>query len=722
MGLLVSACAAGAASFTVDDHSDAALGDPAGTSCLSTDGGSCTLRAAVQAADNAGGESTIALPAGEYRLTIASAAEDDPGTGDLDVSGGSTSITLAGAGAGATEINANHLDRAFAVQHGASLVIAGVTVRDGAQPASGPSTLSSDAGEAGAFLNLGNLTVQESVLTDNSSANGGGVIAAGGEATSTSIIDSTVEHNTTDGAGGVIHAYGGSVTLAADTIEHNGAELAGGVLDYHGSGGTPGAIPGAAGQGRRTGGPLSISASTISENTAGEYGGALELEKAGPVSISASSLSHDAANGDGGAVYAYEGGTVTVGGSSFENDSAGGYYGGAIEAEVNDISVSGSSFRGDQGSYGGALYIRGTTSETAEPITTSTFAEDSATDSEGGAIYDEEGELQLVTSTLTDDSAADDGGGLYYGSGDGLLVLNDTFDGSQAGYAGGAIFLSSAASSGEVVLLNDTITRNTAYNGGGIYGPEYANTIENTILAGNYGGLSAGGGGDCYGAQAADNAAGADRGGNIDGDGSCFTDSTANDRTAVVPLLGELAGNGGPTETDGLLRGSPAIGDGVGSPLACPAADQRGASRSGSCDAGAFQGVLSVPSGAGAAPPSPSATVAGRPSPVTPPCRSRRSEAFRWRVGAGVHLSRILVMRGGRIYRTLPGTARRVRVSLVGLAKGPVVVRIMAVTHAGVRYQLRSTFHLCIPGRGARRARTDYLARPGVEQERPRHG
>jgi hypothetical protein len=595
-----------------------------------------------------------------------------------------------------------------------------VTVRDGAQSASGASTYSSDAGEAGALLNLGSLTVQASVLTDDSAANGGGAVTAGSEATETSIIDSTVEHNTTDGEGGVIHAYGGSVTLTGDTIEHNGADLAGGLLNYHGSEGTPGAIPArAAPQGRRAGGPVSVSASTISDNTSGGYGGALALENAGPVSIAASSLSHDTADGDGGAVYAYQSGAVTVSGSSFDNDTAGGYYGGAIDAEVNDISVSGSSFRGDQGAYGGALYIRGTTSETAEPITASTFAEDSATDSEGGAIYDEEGDLQLSTSTLTDNTAADDGGGLYYGSGDGLLVINDTFDGGQAGYAGGAIFLSSVASSGEVALLNDTITRNTSYNGGGIYEPEYANTIENTIVAGNYGGLSAGAGGDCYGAQAADNAEAADRGGNIDGDGSCFSETTANDHTSVAPLLGELAANGGPTETDGLLAGSPALGDGVGSPLPCPATDQRGASRSGGCDVGAFQGVLSVPSGE-PGPPSAPATV-GERAPAPAQCRSKRSEIFRWRVGAGVHLSQIVVMRGGRLYRTLPGAARRLKVSMVGLAKGPVVVRIMGITYSGVRYELRSTFHLCRPGRGARRARTDYLARTGVGKERPSH-
>jgi len=61
------------------------------------DGGSGTLRAAVQAADNAGGASTITLPAGVYKLTIPSTAANDPSNGDLDINQ-TASVTLTGAG------------------------------------------------------------------------------------------------------------------------------------------------------------------------------------------------------------------------------------------------------------------------------------------------------------------------------------------------------------------------------------------------------------------------------------------------------------------------------------------------------------------------------------------------------------------------------------------------------------------------------------------------
>ncbi|MGD0980736.1 MAG: DUF11 domain-containing protein, partial [Solirubrobacteraceae bacterium] len=196
------------------------------------------------------------------------------------------------------------------------------------------------------------------------------------------------------------------------------------------------------------------------------------------------------------------------------------------------------------------------------------------------------GNLTLSRSTFSGNNSSYYGGGLYYGSGDGLAVTNDTFDGNQAN-EGGAIYLGSAASTGTVVLLSNTVTRNSAYYGGGIANPQYANTIENTIVAGNSGGIGTDGGGDCYGTAATDNAAAADAGGNIDSDGTCFRNAVTGDHTGVSAVLGPLASNGGPMQTDALLAGSPAIGDAI--KAACPATDERNVARTAACDSGAFQ-------------------------------------------------------------------------------------------------------------------------------------
>jgi hypothetical protein len=76
-GALGLTAAASAATFPVNDTTDAALSNPSSTACVSTNAGSCTLRAAVQAADNSGGVSQITVPAGTYKLTIPSTGAND---------------------------------------------------------------------------------------------------------------------------------------------------------------------------------------------------------------------------------------------------------------------------------------------------------------------------------------------------------------------------------------------------------------------------------------------------------------------------------------------------------------------------------------------------------------------------------------------------------------------------------------------------------------------
>jgi hypothetical protein len=63
----------------------------------------------------------------------------------------------------------------------------------------------------------------------------------------------------------------------------------------------------------------------------------------------------------------------------------------------------------------------------------------------------------------------------------------------------------------------------------------------------------------------------------------------ASDRLGLNPLLGPLAGNGGPTLTHALGAGSPAI-DAAGA-ATCPATDQRGVTRpqGAACDFGFYE-------------------------------------------------------------------------------------------------------------------------------------
>jgi len=567
-------------SFTVNDATDAPLATTGGLACVSTDGGSCTLRAAVQAIDDMGGPGTITIPGGDFKLTIAATAgggPDDPSTGDLDVTGG-TFLTITGAGASSSIIDATHLDRAFAVHAGASLAISGVTVQNGSQPYTAPSNNSVGPGYGGAFYNDGSLSVNASVLRNNSAGNGGGVVFADTAASATSITNSTVTGNTTESAGGVVSADSGSVTFTNDTVTHNSSSGEGGVLYDN---------PGA-----NTVGPVTVSGSTLSNDVADSDGGAIYLTSAGALSVSASILDNDATdNSAGGAIEDDSSLPLTVSASTFSGDNSGDSDGGAIYTDGTDLSaggVTGSTFINDDGDDGGAMYMDGSATTAIQTITTSTFTGNDSTGGDGGAIYDDQGNLTLSRTTFTGNSSSDDGGALDYESDDGLAATNDTFDGNE-GNGGAAIYLDGAATTGTVVLLNDTVARNSAYDGGGIANPQFANTIENTIVADNSGGTGTNGGGDCYGNVATDNAGAADRGGNIDSDGTCFLGSVSHDRVDTNPDLGTLADNGGVLQTDALLAGSPAIGDGVNTPAACPTTDERGVTRPAACDVGAFQ-------------------------------------------------------------------------------------------------------------------------------------
>jgi uncharacterized repeat protein (TIGR01451 family) len=532
------AATASAASFTVNDSTDAPLSTPSGTACVSTDAGGCTLRAAIQAADNTGGASTITLPAGDYTLTIPSTAAADPSTGDLDVGdgGNDVALTVVGAGAAATTIDANHVDRAFAVDApGDSLSLSDVSITGGDAGGSARSsnTHSSGAGYGGAIYTNGALTVTDSTLNGNESHLDGGAIYADNGATSTSISGSTVSHDE-------------STTSDAGAVEVNR-------------------------------GTMSISGSTLNYDSAPDgYAATLELNSTVTETITGSTIDHDSAY-HSGAIGDYGAGPVSINMSDISNDSAQ-YYdgsGGAVQTNgVGAISLTSDTLDNDSSGYGGALDLLSSQPAT---LTGDTFANDSAVYDDGGAIYDENtAAVTIGADTFTGDSG--DAGSAVYFDGTTEQVTNSTFDGNSGYY--GAIYLDAAGAQ----FTNDTIAGNQGTEGGGIYGPAEATGIVNTIVAGN-------GGGDCYSGPAG---VGADQGNNLDSDGSCFatggvgtTPEVAGDLAGVNPDLGPLADNGGVTETDALLPGSPAIGAALGS--ACPPTDQRGVTHTGACDIGAYQ-------------------------------------------------------------------------------------------------------------------------------------
>jgi sugar lactone lactonase YvrE len=141
-------------------------------------------------------------------------------------------------------------------------------------------------------------------------------------------------------------------------------------------------------------------------------------------------------------------------------------------------------------------------------------------------------------------------------------------------------------------LDGDTIANNTAATGGGVFSSAGAQSVEasDTIVAGNTGANCASGFGS-GGYDLEDDAA-----------ASCGFSSTSHDLVGVVPRLGQLAANGGPTETMSLVAGSSAIGAGNCTQVDAAAGadiDQRGLprrfARRGVCDIGAWDSGGSSP-------------------------------------------------------------------------------------------------------------------------------
>jgi hypothetical protein len=92
--------------------------------------GQVSLRSAVQAAVQTGGNETILLPAGPYQLTRADGATElnDASAGDIDIFGG-VNLTIAGAGANVVTIDASAInDRVFLIYGGGIAQISGVTI------------------------------------------------------------------------------------------------------------------------------------------------------------------------------------------------------------------------------------------------------------------------------------------------------------------------------------------------------------------------------------------------------------------------------------------------------------------------------------------------------------------------------------------------------------------------------------------------------------------
>lgn len=166
--------------YLVDSFDDASDSNP-GDGLSDDGGGRSTLRSAIQELNSRPGGGTLVLDAGTYVLDVAGINDDSTLRGDLDITG---TVTIIGAGANRTTIDAAGLDRVFDVRPGGVLIMSGVTITGGAVQ---------DNTEGGGIRNANRLTLTGCIVTGNVSGAGGGIYTAAG---ATSTIDaSTISGN-----------------------------------------------------------------------------------------------------------------------------------------------------------------------------------------------------------------------------------------------------------------------------------------------------------------------------------------------------------------------------------------------------------------------------------------------------------------------------------------------------------------------------------------------
>lgn len=317
----------------------------------------------------------------------------------------------------------------------------------------------------------------------------------------------------------------------------------------------------------------------------------------------------------GGAILLGSQGSLVVRDSSLLDNAA--VNGGAIDAGGAPVKIVDSRLRGNQAVVvdggGGAVF------QVTGPLTidSSVISGNKSTGGGGGVSGQSVGTPQLMKitdSTISNNSTIENGGGGVFAFGPEKTVItrstifNNTFAGVRQAGAGGGIF-----NAGDMTITDSTIVGNVAggrdlpnAEAGGIFNASGGTgRITATTIAGNRAvGPGATGGGIVDGSRwiltatiLADNQGGncdprvRDGGFNLDTGRSCgFTKRAIH----ANPRLGPLAANGGPTQTMGLLPGSPAI-NWVGAQRAsCRGTiDQRGVPRpqGPQCDIGAVEVV-----------------------------------------------------------------------------------------------------------------------------------
>jgi hypothetical protein len=523
----------------------------------------------------------------------------------------------------------------------------------------------------------GQLTVGASILIEGAGADSSvikandsdRVMLINGNTGAVKLQNLTITGGATTRAGGGGVAAGGPGPLVLTGVTVTGNAVAPSTDGFDEGGGGIFSIP-----------SLTVIGSQITGNTAtvtqsdGDGGGGGIMVTAGALTIKNSTISDNSA-------------TITPGSTSTDNNGGGGLYlDGTADLTIsrsliqdNTATITAATASGTPADGGGGIYQFGTNLLLSDSTVAGNVVHaPGLAKSGGGGVFDDGDTSQYLNSTITGNST------------DVVPATSSGFDNSDGG---GGIQLDKVK--GGVTIANTTINANiaSASVGGGINNNLATSLdITNSIVAGNTAGVE---GGNCDGQIRSD-------GYNLSDDSSAANScslTATGDLVGANPLLGALGDNGGPTPTEALLPGSPAIDAGdpagctdlLGTPLG---ADQRGVPRPGSaggrCDVGAFELALPTVMTGTAAVSSPSVTLSG--SAANPDPRDGTVNFEYGRTAAYGQATAAQPLTGGSNTHT-------VTASLAGLAPGIYHDRLVATTPAGSSAGADGTFQ--VPAVGA---------------------
>ncbi|HZY84357.1 MAG TPA: hypothetical protein VFE78_05975, partial [Gemmataceae bacterium] len=463
-----------------------------------------SLRSAISFANTNPGGNTINLTAGgTYKTTLAgTAGETDNLAGEFAILPGGGDLTIQNTSGFAVAIDGNHLNRVFDINPNFNpasptakftVTLSGLTIRNGF--ATDPNNLDGPSASGGGVRDVGNasltlnndviannaatadgggvamentvsvpwtLTVNASVISGNHAGDAGGGIDTDGsgkvfinagtvitgnscvnqgggvwldaiqvgtvfQTATLSVTGATVSNNYAGGQGGGIgNAGNGAVTIAHSTLSGNTSLMTGGGFGDENAQDT-----------------LAVTNSLFVSNSASIFGGGVSV--AGPSATVSNSTFHDNLAPSGGGVFADAGTALSLVGDLFAQNT-GVMGGGGVSANGPTTNISNSEFLDNFAGTGGGLLVGGTTF-TGLGLT---FADNTSTGN-GGAI-----ELQSAGAGATQS-----------------FLTNSTLTGNKAlnangGTRGGAIDMS-LTTSGDLVLVNDTLNGNFANTGGGLF-------------------------------------------------------------------------------------------------------------------------------------------------------------------------------------------------------------------------------------------------------------